>query len=142
MLEKALETCVEVRKITATDAQREAASGIFCQGWGPFADEIEIDDEASVSEADDGYWVSSWVWVPKPEEDQRQCECFNCGWNGDEDALKEIKDFHSRVEAGDTTVPAGECPECGCLAYLKEPDGADDTDLNEALAPRDEGDTL
>jgi len=26
-------------------------------------DEIEIDDEALVSEAEDGYWVQAWVWV-------------------------------------------------------------------------------
>lgn len=66
-MQQALETCAEVRKIIASDEQRAAAEEIFCKGWGPFADEIEIDDEASVSEADDGYWVSAWVWVPKPK---------------------------------------------------------------------------
>jgi hypothetical protein len=50
----------------------------------------------------------------------RPCQCLNCMWNGGETELNPIKDFHSRVEAGDTTVPAGECPECGCLAYLKD----------------------
>ena len=28
-------------------------------------DNIEIDDEAEASEADDGTWVQAWVWVPK-----------------------------------------------------------------------------
>lgn len=78
----------------------------------------------------------------EPYEDERQCECLNCMWNGGEAELNEIKDFHSRVEAGDTVVPAGECPECGCLAYLKddeEPlneDPAHVPGLNDALAPK------
>ena len=28
-------------------------------------DDVEIDDEAETSEADDGTWVQAWVWVPK-----------------------------------------------------------------------------
>jgi hypothetical protein len=28
-------------------------------------DNIEIDDEAETSEADEGIWVQAWVWVPK-----------------------------------------------------------------------------
>ena len=28
-------------------------------------DDLEIDDEAETSEADDGTWVQAWVWVPK-----------------------------------------------------------------------------
>lgn len=29
-------------------------------------DTITIDNDASLSEADDGAWVSAWVWVKKP----------------------------------------------------------------------------
>ena len=32
--------------------------------WGS-DDNIEIDDEAETSEADEGIWVQAWVWVPK-----------------------------------------------------------------------------
>lgn len=38
--------------------------------------EIEIDDEPSASEAEDGCWVSAWVWVPRsePEEEEEEEE--------------------------------------------------------------------
>ena len=29
--------------------------------------EIEIDDDAQISESDEGFWVSAWVYVPKEE---------------------------------------------------------------------------
>lgn len=32
-------------------------------------DEIEIDDVAYISQANDGTWVSAWVWVPNEDED-------------------------------------------------------------------------
>jgi len=43
--------------------------------------------------------------------------CDNCGANYHVDALREIKHYHQRVDIGGE-VPAGECPECGALAYL------------------------
>lgn len=30
--------------------------------------EVEIDNDADMSYADDGCWVSAWVWVPYEEE--------------------------------------------------------------------------
>jgi hypothetical protein len=30
-------------------------------------DDIEIDDDAKLSETDDGAWVSAWVWVNDEE---------------------------------------------------------------------------
>lgn len=35
----------------------------------PSDDDIEIDDEPMLSIADDGVWVSAWVWVPTPDEE-------------------------------------------------------------------------
>jgi hypothetical protein len=29
-------------------------------------DNIEIDDNAEMSEADDGTWVAAWVWIASP----------------------------------------------------------------------------
>jgi hypothetical protein len=29
------------------------------------SDDIEIDDDAKISEADKGTWVAAWVWVPE-----------------------------------------------------------------------------
>lgn len=43
--------------------------------------------------------------------------CQSCDWEGPIDELDQIKDFGQRVAAGET-CPAGECPECGCLAHL------------------------
>lgn len=49
------------------------------------------------------------------------CKCDNCNWTGDEADLRcttaETPHLKLRVDAG-ATVPAGECPACGCLAYL------------------------
>ena len=107
MLEEALKACNEVKEITATDEQRAAAEEIFCKGWGPFADEIEIDDEASVSVADEGYWVSAWVWVPKPKEevDCGQCEgtgTIEGGLSGDgEDEECPVCDGSGKIEEED-----------------------------------------
>lgn len=51
------------------------------------------------------------------------CTCANCGWTGDESALattiEDCPDLGERLDAG-STVPAGECPECGCFAYLDD----------------------
>lgn len=45
-----------------------------------------------------------------------QAECDNCGHVCDVAQLGTIKHYHERVEEG-APIPAGECPECGCLAY-------------------------
>lgn len=42
--------------------------------------------------------------------------CTNCSWVGNDDECKPIKDLGQRVNAGEQ-MPAGECPECGALAY-------------------------
>ena len=51
----------------------------------------------------------------------RNCHCGNCNWTGDEAELATPLDLtpglNIRLDAG-ATVPAGECPECGALAYL------------------------
>lgn len=31
------------------------------------SDDIQFDDDAAVSEVDDGHWVAAWVWVAKEE---------------------------------------------------------------------------
>jgi hypothetical protein len=36
------------------------------------SDEVEIDEDAYLSEADNGYWVSGWLWVAYPT-------CDYCG---------------------------------------------------------------
>lgn len=51
------------------------------------------------------------------EEGRRPVCCDNCEWGGAEDECVEAKDLHARLTPG-AIVPAGECPECGALAYL------------------------
>ena len=57
--------------------------------------------------------------------------CSNCEWSGMEEDCKDIADIHQRVGPGET-MPAGECPECGCLAHLVGSDAS-----NEATLPMD-----
>jgi len=42
--------------------------------------------------------------------------CGNCDWHGPTGDCREIRDYAERIEAGEE-APAGECPECGALAY-------------------------
>ena len=50
---------------------------------------------------------------------EQTCACGNCDWSGPISAAKEPRDLWARVDAG-CEVPAGECPQCGALAYLPE----------------------
>lgn len=49
-------------------------------------------------------------------------QCNNCEWTGLGYELDLIADFEERVEA-DCPCPAGQCPECGALAYLVDDEG-------------------
>ena len=49
------------------------------------------------------------------------CKCDNCGRHYRSSELDKIADIHQRLTPGGT-VPAGECPHCGALAYEVTPD--------------------
>lgn len=49
----------------------------------------------------------------------RTCQCNNCDWQGKSEDLQPVADVQDRVEAG-CLMPAGECPECGALAYYAD----------------------
>jgi uncharacterized protein DUF6874 len=54
-----------------------------------------------------------------------KCYCDNCDWTGSEEELgKTINQIHHLAERLDVggEVPAGECPECACLAYIDKPE--------------------
>lgn len=49
----------------------EEARELHCKGSD---DDIEVDDDAALSRADNGTWVGGWLWVPRPEEDDVEAE--------------------------------------------------------------------
>lgn len=57
------------------------------------------------------------------------CRCDNCNWKGPDSALlfqlHELTNLHERLEPGGE-VPAGECPECRCLAYRDKLDATEE----------------
>jgi len=46
-----------------------------------------------------------------------ECECFDCDWKG---TAADLKDIGSAVLTPGDPSPAGRCPECEELVYLKE----------------------
>lgn len=61
--------------------------------------------------------------------------CDNCDWKGNEtdDCMGlYIDSLADRLDPG-SEIPAGECPECGCLAYLIKSDEVPDGDEIGAL---------
>ena len=54
------------------------------------------------------------------ENPRAKVQCDNCSWRGTAEGCVEVNDPWDRLTAG-CTVPAGECPECGGLAYLVKP---------------------
>jgi hypothetical protein len=47
----------------ADERYRDAAANLWSD------DELEIDQDATVSEGDGGAWVQAWVWVSKEESE-------------------------------------------------------------------------
>lgn len=37
-------------------------------------DDVEIDDDARLSEADEGCWVQAWVWLDKTDDETDEVE--------------------------------------------------------------------
>jgi hypothetical protein len=46
------------------------------------------------------------------------CICQNCEQTWELSELNQIKDIFQRVAPGEP-MPAGECPDCGCLCQLR-----------------------
>jgi len=72
----------------------------------------------------------------KPPEPKPEVECGDpdCAWTGTCTELNEIDDYWERVDVG-CEAPAGECPKCGCLAYLTDSQcGRDVNKYKDSLA--------
>ncbi|TSP14058.1 hypothetical protein [Cupriavidus campinensis] len=55
-LEGALETVTQAEQTLRDIAAKHA--------YDSMRDDLEVDDTAFISEADDGIWVSAWLWIP------------------------------------------------------------------------------
>lgn len=58
---------------------------------------------------------------PIHHEPNQLARCDDCGTETPTRALRRINDPGERLHAGEET-PAGQCPQCGALAYLVPPD--------------------
>lgn len=56
----------------------------------------------------------------RADDESALCYCDNCGHECVANELGMIVDIQERLTPGET-VPAGQCPECGALSYLKTP---------------------
>lgn len=70
-----------------------------------------------------GWWafgdVYGFIVEKQVEPEDPPAECQNCDWEGLESELYLLADVHQRVAPGEV-MPAGECPECGAVAHLKD----------------------
>ena len=57
------------RIIEAEKELRLGPSYVKRAKWGDYED-VEIDDNAKISQADNGAWVQAWVWVADQDEDR------------------------------------------------------------------------
>lgn len=57
-----MDTQDPVGRTPTTEAERNQARKLYQ------TDDIQIDDDAKASRADEGIWVQAWVWVPKEGE--------------------------------------------------------------------------
>lgn len=53
--------------LLVTDEEIQRARDEYALGSD---DNIEIDDHACASRADDGVWVQAWVWLPNEDENE------------------------------------------------------------------------
>lgn len=89
MLEEALKEITEAEAAAAPEDLRQQAIDLHRDG-----DEIEVDDDAAMSQGDEGAWVQAWLYVP--------------GWGADDDeGCATCRDsIETRV------MP---CDECGAI---------------------------
>ncbi|WP_143062010.1 hypothetical protein [Faunimonas pinastri] len=121
----ALASVTERYKATASEAAA-AESEIAIARERYADDDLEIDDDPIVSNAENGVWVSAWVWVPS---ETFVCECCNGEWTLDERADSGLCKECERTQAAEEenedlcrTCGAqyedggdgfdGECPSC------------------------------
>jgi hypothetical protein len=58
------------RELTEIDENREAYQGHIAQAREQATDEFEIDEKPYLDVCHDGVWVSAWIWVPTPTNEE------------------------------------------------------------------------
>jgi hypothetical protein len=62
--------CIAAQAIVASAKDSIADPALQEQAMMRYStDDIEIDDEAATSEADNGTWVAAWVWIARDDDE-------------------------------------------------------------------------
>jgi len=107
-LRKVCETCGSV------NVSHDALAS-WCEG----AQEWEIRCILDNADCDDCGGETTLEDVEIDDAHDPVCACQNCDYRGLRSHLKDIRDYHERVEHGEDQ-PDGECPHCGALAHAEE----------------------
>jgi len=66
LMSRDIDQCIVAISLITTAKDARADAGLLAAANSLHAsDDIEIDDVAGTSEADNGTWVQAWVWVPR-----------------------------------------------------------------------------
>lgn len=57
------------------------------------------------------------ILLPTPDP-KAICECGDCHWRGRGSKIAELNIEEERFDSDDINILAGECPECGALAWI------------------------
>lgn len=61
---RALEVALTALPERTTASSEQIGVARDYTGW---SDELRFDDDAEISEADNGHWISCWQWIPQCE---------------------------------------------------------------------------
>jgi len=73
-------------------------------------------EDVDAADPDGDWWEEQSSEGSERESERYACDNCQSGWRRDQ--LRPIRDMEQRLTAGGE-VPAGECPDCGSLAYEK-----------------------
>jgi hypothetical protein len=58
------------RELTEIDENRETYQGHIAEAREQATDDLEIDEKPYLSVGEGGVWVSAWIWVPTPTNEE------------------------------------------------------------------------
>lgn len=105
-----IERCSECNANLAVDSGE--GYGSLCGSCADKAMADDGEDDPEVAAANEQAFIATDEVL-----NSRAVACDDCAWQGTDSQLKPIQHLEERIDAGGV-VPAGQCPECGALAYL------------------------